>query len=161
MLAAPTSARAVLLGEAGGRFTIALLQGVIVVAGAALLFGVDWHNPAAVALIVALTSLAGTGAAMLMGARFANAEQASTVAVPLGIGLGMLGGCMWPLDIVPAPLQAIGRLTPHAWAMDGLSDVTMRAAGIADILPALTVLTAYGAVLLAVASWQLRRSLLA
>jgi ABC-2 type transport system permease protein len=158
MLAAPTSARIVLLGEASARFAIALFQGVLVVAGAALLFGVRWHDPLAVGVIVVLISLAGTGAAMLMGARFANAEQASAIAVPLGIGLGMLGGCMWPLDIVPAPLQAIGRLTPHAWAMDGLSDVTMRAAGLADILPAVAILAAYGAVLLAVASWQLRRS---
>lgn len=160
MLAAPTSARTVLLGEASARFAVALFQGVLVVVGASVLFGVDWQDPLAVALIVVLISLAGTGAAMLMGARFRNAEQAATVAVPMGIGLGMLGGCLWPLEIVPAPLQAIGRLTPHAWAMDGLTAVTMRGAGVPDVLGAVTVLGVYGAALLAVAAWQLRRALL-
>lgn len=159
MLAAPTRSGVLLLGEAAGRFATALGQGVLVVVGAALLFGVDWVDPLAVMVIVALFSLVGTGAAMLMGARFNNAEQASGVGVPLGIGLGMLGGCMWPLEIVPPAMQAVGRLTPHAWAMDALSGITMRGEGFADVLVPVGVLVVYAGGLLAVASLQLRRSL--
>ena len=159
MLAAPTTARVILAGEAIGRFTIAMLQGGVVIGGASLLFGAQWQDPLAVWVVVALLSLVGTGAAMLMGATLSNAEQASGVAVPLGIGMGMLGGCMWPLEIVPPALRTVGHATPHAWAMDALGRVLQQDAGIADIVPQLVVLGAFAAVLLGLASWRYGRIL--
>jgi ABC-2 type transport system permease protein len=160
MFATPARSSTILLGEATGRFAIAVGQGILVVAGAVLLFRVDWGNIPAVLVIILVFSLAGTGAAMLMGALFSNAEQATAVAPPLGIALGMLGGCMWPLEIVPVPLQVVGRLTPHAWAMDALTDVIDSGVGVGSVLGPLAVLTAYAAVLLAGAAWALQRTLL-
>lgn len=159
MLAAPTSARVILAGEAVARFAIAMLQGLIVIVGASLLFGAQWQNPGAVWAVVALLSLTGTGAAMLVGAVMSSAEQASGVAVPLGIGLGMLGGCMWPLEIVPPALRTAGHATPHAWAMDALGKVLQRDAGIVDIAGELAVLGGFAAVLLALAAWRYGRIL--
>lgn len=132
-LAAPTGPGAILLGEAAGRFLIAAGQGLLVVVGAAVLFGASWGNPLAVLAVVALFSLVGTGAALLVGATFSDPEQATSVAPFLGIGLGMLGGCMWPLEIVPPVLQAVGRVTPHAWAVDALVEIVGRGGGIGDI----------------------------
>ena len=159
MLVAPTSARVILAGEAIGRFTIAMVQGLIVIAGASLLFGAQWQDPGAVWVIVALLSLTGTGAAMLLGAMMSNAEQASGVAVPLGIGLGMLGGCMWPLEIVPPALRTAGHATPHAWAMDALGKVLQSGAGVADIVGELAVLAGFALVLMALAAWRYGRIL--
>lgn len=158
MFAGPASSRTVLLGEALGRFVVALLQAGVVIVGAALLFGAQWENPAGIWLVVGLLSLCGTGAALLMGARFSNPEQASGVAVPLGIALGMLGGCMWPLEIVPEPMRVVGHFTPHAWAMDSLNAIVSGAA-IADVTTPLAVLATFAAVLLVAAGWQLRRTL--
>ena len=159
MLAGPASARTILAGEALGRFVIAVLQAGVVIGGASLLFGAQWENPPLVWGIVGLLSLIGTGAAMLMGSRFSSPDQASGVAVPLGIGLGMLGGCMWPLEIVPEAMQFIGRLTPHAWAMDALDGVIAQGAGFADVARQLGVLAGFAVVLLVLASWQLGRAL--
>ncbi len=158
-LAAPTGSGAILLGEAAGRFLIAAGQGLLVVVGAAVLFGASWGNPLAVLAVVALFSLVGTGAALLVGATFSDPEQASSVAPFLGIGLGMLGGCLWPLEIVPPVLQAVGRATPHAWAVDALVEVVGRGGGIDDIAAQLGILTAFAAALLGLASWRLRRTL--
>jgi ABC-2 type transport system permease protein len=160
MFASPAGATTILLGEATGRFLIAVGQAVLIVVGAIVLFRVEWGNLPAVLTIILVFSLAGTGAAMLMGALFSNAEQATAVAPPLGIALGMLGGCMWPLEIVPVPLQVVGRLTPHAWAMDALGRVLDAGAGIGGVLGPLAVLAAYAAGLLGVAAWALRRTLL-
>lgn len=158
-LAAPTGAGAILLGEAAGRFLIAAGQGLLVVIGAAVLFGASWGDPLAVLAVVALFSLVGTGAALLVGATFSDPEQASSVAPFLGIGLGMLGGCAWPLEIVPPVLQTVGRATPHAWAVDALIEVVGRGGGIADIAPELAILAAFAAALLVLATWRLRRTL--
>ena len=89
--AAPTSAAAVLLGEGLYRLIVALLQAGLIVVVGALLFGVDWGDPLAVAAIVLLFSLASTGAAILLGSLARTPEQVTGLAPPLGIGLGMLG----------------------------------------------------------------------
>jgi ABC-2 type transport system permease protein len=159
MLGTPTTAGAVLAGEALGRFTIALGQGLLVVVGAAWLFGVDWGQPLALAAVVGLFSLCGTGAAMLFGATFDRPEQAGAVVAPLGIALGMLGGCMWPLEIVPPFMRVVGHTIPHGWAMDAVTAVVTEGAGIAEIAGELAVLAGFAAVLLALATWRLHRAL--
>jgi ABC-2 type transport system permease protein len=159
MLAAPVTAGTVLLGEAAARFAIALGQALIVLAGASLLFGARWGDPLAVGAIVAMFCLCGTGAAMLFGATLTNVDQATAIAAPLGIGLGMLGGALWPLEIVPPFMQSVGRAVPHSWAIDGLREVGTHGGSLGDVLPQLAVLAGFAAVLLAVATWRLGISL--
>jgi ABC-2 type transport system permease protein len=109
---------------------------------------------------VVLFSLVGTGVAMLFGAVLRNAEQATSIGPPVGIALGMLGGCMWPLAVVPEPMRVVGHLFPHAWAMDAFVDLIAKDAGLAGITVPLAVLAAFAAVLLTLAVWRLRRTLL-
>ena len=159
MLAAPTTASAILLGETLGRFLVALLQGLIVFTIGWLVFGVDWGDPPAALLLVTVFALVGTGAGMLFGSLLRTPEQATSIGPPVGIALGMLGGCMWPLAIVPAPMRLAGHLFPHAWAMDAFIDLISKDAGLAGIAGRLAVLAGFAAVLLALATWRLRRAL--
>lgn len=159
MLAAPTTATTILFGETLGRFLVALLQGLIVFTIGWLVFGVDWGDPPAALLLVTVFALVGTGAGMLFGTVLRTAEQATSIGPPVGIALGMLGGCMWPLAIVPAPMRVAGHLFPHAWAMDAFIDLISEDAGLAGIAGKLAVLAGFAAVLLAVATWRLRRAL--
>jgi ABC-2 type transport system permease protein len=159
MLAAPTTASAILLGETLGRFLVALLQGLIVFTVGWLVFGVDWGDPPAALLLMTVFALVGTGAGMLFGSLLRTPEQATSIGPPVGIALGMLGGCMWPLAIVPAPMRLAGHLFPHAWAMDAFIDLISKGAGLAGIAGKLAVLAGFAAVLLALATWRLRRAL--
>jgi ABC-2 type transport system permease protein len=159
LLATPTTVTTILVGEALGRFAIALLQGLIIFLLGWLLFGVDWGDPPAALLLVVTFALVGTGVGMLLGAVLRNAEQATSIGPPVGIALGMLGGCMWPLAIVPEPMRAAGHLFPHAWAMDAFIALIAKDAGLAGIIRQLAVLAAFAAALLAVATWRLRRAL--
>lgn len=118
MLSTPTSALAIMLGTTLGRFTIALFQGLFIFAMGSLVFGVDFGDPIGAVALIFLFCLVATGIAMLAGAVLRTPEQAG-LGVPFGIGLGMLGGCMWPLEIVGPTMRTIGHGTPHAWAMDG------------------------------------------
>lgn len=79
--------------------------------------------------------------------------------VPLGIGLGMLGGCMWPLSIVPPFMRTLGHLTPHAWAVDAWTALVDDGASFAGIALELTVLAATTFALGGLAVVLLRRSL--
>jgi ABC-2 type transport system permease protein len=71
----------------------------------------------------------------------------------------MLGGCMWPLEIVPPAVRALGHLTPHAWAVDAWVVLLSRGGGLLDILRQLAVLLAFAVGQLVLASMRLRRSL--
>jgi ABC-2 type transport system permease protein len=159
LLATPTTVTTILFGETLGRFAIALVQGMIIFLVGWLLFGVDWGDPPAALLLTVTFALVATGVGMLGGSVLRNAEQATSIGPPVGIALGMLGGCMWPLAIVPEPMRAFGHLFPQAWAMDAFIALIARDAGLAGIAGELAVLAAFAAVLLALAIWRLRRAL--
>jgi hypothetical protein len=56
-----------------------------------------------------------------------------------------IGGRWWALFQEPRWLQQAANLTLTAWPMDGLTDLILRERGLADVLPAVGVLFAYGA----------------
>jgi ABC-2 type transport system permease protein len=159
MLASPTSVRTILVGETLGRYAIALLQGLLIVAGTVLLFRVDWGNPLTTALVVVLFSLVATGAAMLMGSVLKNAAQAGAMGVFLGLVLAAIGGCMVPLEIFPPLMYRIAHLFPHAWAIEALNGSIATGAGPADVATELAVLAVYAVSLLGIATILLRRSI--
>lgn len=66
---------------------------------------------------------------------------------------------MVPLEIFPPVMERIAHVTPHAWALDALGEVIGRGGGVADVLPELGVLAAYGAVLLTAATSLFRRTI--
>jgi ABC-2 type transport system permease protein len=158
-LAAPVRPRDLVLGEGLCYLSLAVAQAALIVLVGGLVFGVDWGNPLAATALVAVWCLVGTGAGLVSGTLFHTPEQASAIGPAVGIAFGMLGGCMWPLEIVPAGVRAAGHLTPHAWAVDAWVTLLSRGGGLADILGPLAVLSGFALVLLAVATLRLRRSL--
>ena len=159
MISTPTSVGTVLAGETIGRFLVVMVQGLFIVIASALLFGVDWGQPLAAGTIVVLFALVGTGAAMLFGAIFDNDEQANSIGVFAGLGLAALGGCMVPLEVFPATMERIAHVTPHAWAVEGLTDVVLDGATLGDVLPQVLVLVGFAVALLSIATWRLHKSL--
>jgi ABC-2 type transport system permease protein len=159
MISTPTSVRSVLLGEALGRFGVAMVQGLFIVVASALIFDVHWGDPLGVGAVVVLFALVGTGAAMLFGAIFENDQQAAAVGVFLGLSLAALGGCMVPLELFSETMQRVAHLTPHAWAVEGMFELVRRGAGVADIIPQLAVLGGFAVALLTLATWRLQRAI--
>lgn len=159
MYATPTPVRSIVAGEALGRIAIAVLQGAIIMAGSALLFGVSWGSPvAAAALMLAFAFTAG-GAGMLMGSVATSTEQAIAIGLLLALGMGALGGSMMPLEFFSPTLLTVAHVTPHAWAAEGFATLVRHGGGLGDIALDLAVLVGYGAVLFAAAAWGLRRSI--
>lgn len=158
MLSTPTSVVTILVGEAAGRFGVAMFQGLFIVLATALAFGVAWGDPLAAGALIVVFGLVGAGAAMLIGAVSNNPDQATAVGVFAGLGIAALGGAMAPPEIFPPVMQAVSRLTPHRWAIDGLRQL-VAGGGLVEILPQLSVLLTFAAVLLALATWRFRVSL--
>jgi len=161
MTAAPVTPAAIVAGETVCALALAVLQSILIVAVGTVFFGVGWGDPLAAAALIGVWALVGAGAGVLSGTLFRTPEQAGAIGPSLGIAFGMLGGCMWPLEIVPTAMRTLGHAFPHAWAVDAWTAVLSRHAGVGQIGRQLLVLGAFAAGLLVIASVRLRRGVTA
>lgn len=161
MLAAPTTAGQIIAGQTLGGFFVGFVQGLIILFVGAFVFGVDYGNLLGAMVLVAVISLVATSISALVGSIFRTPEQASSLGPVIGIGAGMLSGCMWPLEIVGETMRQVGHAFPQAWAMDAFIELVARGAGFREILGELLILGAFSAVLLPLAAFRLRKSLTA
>ena len=156
MLAAPLGTGTIIAGLGAAKLSVALLQSILIVAVGSLVFGVPWGDPVAAAALILTFAVVATAVGLLVGTVARDMDQASSIGTPVAIALGMLGGCMWPLLLVPPVMRTIGHVTPQAWAMDGWTTVIWDRGGVSDILVPLAVLAGFALALGLVATWRLR-----
>jgi ABC-2 type transport system permease protein len=159
MLSTPSSVREILLGIVCGRWVITLLQSLAIILFSWIVFSVSWGDPLATGAIVLVFSLVAVGAGVLIGTLFSSDQQATSVGMIVGLVFAAIGGSMAPLDTFPKTMQTVAHITPHAWANQALDHVLTNGSGIGSVGVDLLVLCGYALVLLALASWRLRRVL--
>lgn len=159
MLAAPVSATSIMLGQGLSRLLVALLQSLLILGVGAMLFGVAWGDPLAAALLVGVFAAVSAGAGLLVSTFARKSEKVTALGIPISLGMAMIGGCMWPLEVVPAGIRAAGHLTPHAWAMDGWISLVFEDGDLGSIAMQLAVLGGVAALLLVLSAWRMRRVL--
>jgi ABC-2 type transport system permease protein len=157
-LTTPTRRSTIVAGEMLGRFVVSLFQAALIIGAGIVLFRVHWGDPLGVFAVVILVAGISSAASILLGLVVRHPEHALAFAPPIGLALGMLGGCMWPLAFVSPGLRAVGHISPHAWAMDGLIALSTRDAHLTDIAPQLAVLVGFAAVLVLACLVQVRRT---
>ena len=155
VFAAPVRVGAVVAGAGLTRLLVALIQSVLILGVGSIVFGVDWGDPLAAGALVLVFAALSTGAGLLIGSLARKPEQVPAIAIPVAMGLAMLGGCMWPLEVVPSTLRAVGHLTPHAWAMDAWIALSFEDGSIGTIAGSLAILVVTAAALLTLAVWRL------
>jgi ABC-2 type transport system permease protein len=151
LAAAPVRRRSVVAAMIGTSLCVAAVQCVGLLVVGKFIFGVHWGNPAGVFLVLTMLSLAYAGAAALVSMRARTEEHAISLAVVLGIVCGMLGGCVYPLDVVGPVVRGVGHAVPQAWAMDAFVKLIYDHDGLTAVLPEIGVLALFAAVLIALA----------
>jgi ABC-type multidrug transport system permease subunit len=76
--------------------------------------------------------------------------------IPMFLFAG-LGGAWTPLEYTSTTFQAIGHVTPVAWAMDGFKNVTVRLLGFESVLLPSAALAGYALLFFLLAAWRFRR----
>ena len=148
VLAGPVDGGDVLTGIGLARFGVATALAAVIIVLARVAYGIDWGSVAVVASVVVLFALVCAGASTLIGALFDEPDAATSVGIPVGLGMAALGGCMFPLFLAPPAMQVAAKvLTPHAWAISALVDSSYSGAGVAELWPNLVVLAAWAIVL--------------
>jgi ABC-2 type transport system permease protein len=66
---------------------------------------------------------------------------------------------MVPLEVFTPAMRRIAHATPQAWANDAFSELLRHGGSIVTVGKYLAILLGYALVILALATWRLRRSL--
>jgi ABC-2 type transport system permease protein len=141
----PLGRHEVYLGKLAGSALIALTQIAFLVLAATLLFRMDWgDDPVALALLLLVFGFVVSSIGVFLGLVIPKPETAAAAGVLTTLVFASLGGCWWPLEIVPETMRRIGHVFPTAWAMDALLGVIAYGNGTAATLPFLLILAAYG-----------------
>ena len=154
LLAAPRQTWELFLMLAVGPAQQMIAQAVFLILSARLFFGVHWGNLMGVLLITAAVICLGVSIVLLMATVFRTQQQAASLGPWIGVALGMLGGCMWPLEIVPPLMKTIARFSPASWAMDAYLGLIFDHATLYDVLPDVALVFVFAMV---IAVWGIVR----
>lgn len=144
MLISPVSRASILGGSMVVAYiTGAIQMGVLILAGEYLL-GIDWGNSMTGVLTVAGAFVfAVTSMGLLLSGVVKTHGQLSSITPVILTSTSMLGGCMWPLEIVNNKLLLfLAELTPQKWAMQGMEGIAAKGMGFeAAVFPTAVLLT--------------------
>lgn len=157
LLVMPMRKSAILTGKLLAIFVAGLAQAAVLILVGQYAFGVNWgQEPVALALLLLAFSFSLTSLGMLIAGIARTYAQANALANIFMYSIAALGGAWWPVEITPAWMQQVARLTPTYWAMQGFNDIVTRGLGMQAILPEASMLLVFGGVFLVIGVWRFR-----
>jgi ABC-2 type transport system permease protein len=157
LMAAPISRWAIIAGKILGAYAVGAAQlGVLLLSGR-YLRNMDYGpNPLAFVLVIAVFLLVVTGLGIMLSTMVKTLPQLQTLAPIVIVASCMLGGCHWPMELVPPFMQTVAKFTPQAWAMAAMTGLAYGGADFTTVLPNILVLLGFGALFFAVGVSRVR-----
>jgi len=138
---------AILGGIFTGIFLRGLVQIIIFWTVGILAFHVDLGiAPAAVLILSLLMVLMSSAFALMLSTLVKTRRSAGALANITALILAPLGGCWWPLFLYPNWLQAVAKITPHAWATDGFNKLMLYGADFSAAVPNMLALLVFAVI---------------
>jgi ABC-type multidrug transport system permease subunit len=159
LMAAPLTRGQILIGKLLPCLAVSLFQGFFLLLAGKLLFAMSWGpDPGWLVPLVAATSLAAMGLAMLVAALARTETQVAIYGTLLVLVLaGLSGGMMGDRSLMPEAMRQLSLVTPHAWALDAYRQLlTSAQPNLTLVLHACLVLGAFGVGFLSLAWWFLK-----
>jgi ABC-2 type transport system permease protein len=160
LLGAPISRWSVLGGKALTSFVLGLVSMVVLAISTTLLIGATWGNPVGVAILMMAGVLSALGIMAVVAVIARTPEQAANWQSIVAVVLGLMGGTFFPLSQGPRLLALLSKLTPHAWFMQGLGDLSS-GAGLSTVIAPTLAMLAFFVVTLGISVWFGRGRVLA
>ncbi len=151
---APISTASVVAARVGVSLVVALLQLAIFMLFSMLPFmGLQLHGAwwMSIPLVLAGT-LAFLSIGLLVGAIAKTSEGGAGLANLITLPMAFLSGAFIPVEQAPSWLQAVAKVLPLGYLVDGLKDVMVRGEGPASALVPIAVLVGFAIVLTAIAT---------
>lgn len=150
LLVSPTSNAQVLGGKVLGIFFTGVAQVGILVLASSIFFGVKWGDAAGLMMLILAAVYGATGWGMLITALARTPGQVANTGTTLMLIFGILGGSFISLDQMPPFVQAISKITPNAWGLDGFTTLALGGT-LANLIQPISALLVMGTVLFGIA----------
>jgi ABC-type multidrug transport system permease subunit len=124
LVAAPLFRFEVYAGKALARVLLALMQAIVLLVCGSIMFGVPLGDHPLFLLPAVLCLAAFAGCLSILGGVVCQTEKQVILLAMFGsMILAGLGGCWWPIEIVPDLFKTIALFTPSYWAVHALQSV--------------------------------------
>ncbi len=121
MLASPIAPAAVVISQFVSLALLGLAEAIYFVLLGWLVFGQSpGPHPVAVLGVLALMVAAASGVGIILGATLKSAKQAAAVGIFATLALAALGGCWWPVEILPRTMRLVALALPSGQTMRAL-----------------------------------------
>ncbi len=136
LASSPMPRGAVVAAKWLGRMVLGMVQIAFAMIAGTVLFNVHWgaHLGAVMLVMFAYASLA-TSLGILLSNFTRNQRQVIGVGVLAANVMAALGGCWWPMEIMPPWAQKMAMFVPTGWAMDALHKLVNFGAEPAAVIP--------------------------
>ncbi|NOY24059.1 MAG: ABC transporter permease [Acidobacteria bacterium] len=159
-LVAPISKTGFITASVLFRTIIGVFQALIILVAGQLFFHVNYLTASIWLLpLITLFSLAIASLSMLLATTVRNPDRISTAAIILTLPLAALGGCWWPLEIVPKFWQKIAWYLPTGNIRDVFSKLFIHEIGFTDIASNAAYLVVLPVILTVAAVYRLKRNM--
>ncbi|MGD9118161.1 MAG: ABC transporter permease [Dehalococcoidia bacterium] len=159
LLASSVRRESILGGIFTGTAAKGLVQILLFLVIGLLLFNMDMGNsPAGVVILSILMVIVSASFAIMLATLVKTQRSAGSIAVLASLVLAPIGGCWWPLFIMPDWLQALAKITPHGWATTGFNKLMLFGADFGAVVPEMLVLLGFAALFAVIAVWRFRTS---
>jgi ABC-2 type transport system permease protein len=160
MLAAPINRLSIILGKVMAQTVRGMIQGIIILVLAVVLFGVTIEgNILLVFFLILLTVFSFVGLGILITSFTENEETATMVMMTLMFPMMFLSGVFFPLQQMPWYMQGIAKFLPLTYATTALRKVVVLGADVPAVWSEVLILVAFGIVLLAIAVPMFQRAM--
>jgi ABC-2 type transport system permease protein len=154
MMVAPINRLSIIIGKTLAQTARGLLQGVLILVLASILFGVTIQGSILLVfglLLLGVFSFVGLGVVLTSFAK--DQETAMMIMMTLMFPMMFLSGVFFPVQ------QSISKVLPLTYAADALRKVMVLGAGVPEIATELSVLIVFGVVMIAIAVPVFKRAM--
>lgn len=156
MFSAPVRSYEIALGNFLGSFLVGLIQILVVLVLGKWVLRYDYGLPLVLYfLVLAAFMLVSMGIASTVAGLIRNPRNAGMLNSLILTPTCMLGGCFWPISIMPDYMQKLANFTPQKWAIQAV-DIAATGGGWSELWLPFAVLGLMAAVLLVIGSAILR-----
>jgi ABC-2 type transport system permease protein len=160
MLVAPTSRWSIIFGKVMAQTTRGLIQGIIILIMAILLFGVVVQGSILlVFFLILLTVFSFVGLGILITSFSEREETATMVMMTLMFPMMFLSGVFFPIQQMPWYMQDLSNILPLTYASNAMRKVMVLGADVGAISSEIIILAIFGIVLLAIAVPLFKRAM--
>lgn len=153
LLSSPTSRSEILGGKILASMVVGVIQVTFLFLVGVMLFGLKLGNDPLAFFLLTIALVLSAACLGLAASTFSKAGF--VMAAPLIIA-ALLGGCMFPVDLMPPFLRTLSLAVPHSWALHGYQNLMVRGLGIQDVLPQIGMLLLFSAIFFLFAVWRFR-----